>query len=84
MSHAKLASGMADIKLDKTAAPTRRARGRGKPPVLVVRLEEGFVLAYSTHQLQRRPKFSHEKKTGSTRLDRERDIKPETPKAATR
>ena len=55
MSHAKLASGMAEIKLDKTTGPDKKA------PTVVKNLQywwsasnDGFVLAYSTHKFNGR------------------------------
>ncbi len=84
MSHAKLASGMAEIKLDKTAGPDK------KGPTVVENLQywwsasnEGFVLAYSTHHFNGDPKFSHEKKNGfNIAWTAKGDIKPEAAKAA--
>lgn len=84
MSHAKLASGMAEIKLDKTAGPDK------KSPTVVKNLQywwsasnDGFVLAYSTHNFNGDNKFSHEKKNGfNIAWTAKGDIKPEAAKAA--
>jgi hypothetical protein len=83
-SHAKLASGMAEIKLDKTAGPDKKA------PTVVKNLQywwsasnDGFVLAYSTHQFNGEHKFSHEKKNGfNIAWTAKGDIKPAAAKAA--
>ena len=85
-SHAKLASGMAEIKLDKTAGPDK------KSPTVVENLQywwsasnDGFVLAYSTHSFNGKHKFSHEKKNGfNIAWTAKGDIKPDAPKAAAR
>jgi hypothetical protein len=65
MSHAKLASGMGEIKLDKTSGPDKTK------PTEVENLQywwssgnEGFVLAYSTHNWNGDTKFAHEKRNG--------------------
>lgn len=67
MSHAKLASGMGEIKLDKTAT----LRPDKSKPVVIENLQywftagnEGFVLAHSTHNWNGDTKFSHEKRNG--------------------
>jgi len=83
MSHAKMASGMAEIKLDKTAGPN-------KTPTVVENLQywwsasnEGFVLAYSTHNFNGDTKFSHERRNGfNITWTAKGDIKPEPAKAA--
>ena len=84
MSHAKLASGMAEIKLDKTAGPDK------KTPSVVKNLQywwsnsnEGFVLAYSTHSFNGETKFSHEKKNGfNITWTAKGEVKPAAAKAA--
>jgi len=84
MSHAKLASGMAEIKLDKTAGPDK------KTPSVVKNLQywwsnsnEGFVLAYSTHSFNGDTKFSHEKKNGfNITWTAKGEVKPAAAKAA--
>ena len=86
-SHAKMASGLAEIKLDKasTLKPDKNT------PTVVKNLQywfsnsnDGFVLAYSTHNFNGEPKFAHEKKNGFTiAWKAEGEIKPkEAPKAA--
>jgi len=68
-AHAKMASGMAEITLDKesTQRPNKAA------PVVVKNLQywfstsnEGFVLAYSTHNFNGENKFSYQKMNGFT------------------
>jgi hypothetical protein len=68
-SHASMASGLADITLDKQAnmKPDKNA------PTVIKNLQywgsnsnEGFVLAASTHNFNGDTKFSHEKKNGFT------------------
>jgi len=68
-SHAKLASGMGEITLDKSAT----LRPDKAQPVVVKNLQywfsssnEGFVLAYSNHYYNGEPKFSQEHKNGFT------------------
>jgi hypothetical protein len=68
-SHAKMASGMAEIKLDKTST----MRPNKNEPVVVKNLQywfsnsnDGFALAYSTHHFNGEPKFSWEKRNGFT------------------
>lgn len=86
MSHAKLASGMAEIKLDKEST-LRPNKGR---PVVIKNLQywfsnsnDGFVLAYSTHHFKGDTKFSHEKRNGFTiAWTAKGDIKPEAAKVA--
>jgi hypothetical protein len=67
MSHAKMASGMGEIKLDKTST----LRPDKTQPVVVKNLQywfsnsnDGFVLAHSTHHFNGEPKFSLEKRNG--------------------
>jgi hypothetical protein len=67
MAHAKMASGMAEIKLDMTAGPDKKA------PSVVKNLQywfstsnDGFVLAYSTHHWDGENKFQQEHKNGFT------------------
>lgn len=84
MSHAKMASGMAEIKLDKTTGPNKTS------PTVVKNLQywwsssnDGFVLAHSTHSFNGDTKFSHEKKNGfNIAWTAKGDIKPEAAKAA--
>jgi hypothetical protein len=68
-SHAKMASGMAEISLDKqsTMRPDKAS------PVVVKNLQywfsnsnEGFVLAYSTHKFNGETKFDYAKRNGFT------------------
>jgi hypothetical protein len=71
-AHAKMASGLAEIKLDKQST----LRPDKANPVVVKNLQywfsnanDGFVLAYSTHHFdgyEGTPKFSHEKRNGFT------------------
>jgi len=79
MSHAKMASGMAEIKLEKTAGPTVV-----KPlQYWFTNSNDGFALAYSTHSFNGEPKFSHEKKNGfNIAWTVKGEIKPEATKAA--
>ena len=72
MAHAKMASGMAEISLDKQST----LRPDKAQPVVVKNLQywfsnsnDGFVLAYSTHNFggyEGTPKFSQQKKNGFT------------------
>lgn len=79
MSEAKLASGYADIRLDKAVGPNKTA------PTVVKNLQywfstanEGFNLAYSTHHFNGENKFSHEKRNGFTiAWTAKGEIKPE-------
>lgn len=81
MAHAKLASGLAEISLDKQAT----LRPDKAKPVVIKNLQywfsnsnEGFVLAYSTHHFNGDPKFSYEKRNGFTiAWTAKGDIKPE-------
>jgi len=88
-AHAKMASGMAEITLDKesTQRPNKAA------PVVVKNLQywfstsnEGFVLAYSTHHFggyEGTPSFSWQKRNGfNITWTAKGDIKPEAQKAA--
>jgi hypothetical protein len=71
-SHATMASGMAEIALDKTAT----LRPDKNEPVVVKNLQywfsnanDGFVLAYSTHRFDGadgNPKYSYTKRNGFT------------------
>jgi hypothetical protein len=68
-SHAKMASGMAEITLDKDST-LRPDKGS---PVVIKNLQywfsnsnEGFVLAYSTHSFNGETKFSHQHRNGFT------------------
>ncbi len=87
MSHAKMASGMAEIKLDKAST----MRPDKAQPVVIKNLQywfsnsnEGFVLAYSTHNFSGDTKFSHEKRNGfNITWTAKGDVKPATAKAAT-
>lgn len=65
MSHAKMASGMGEITLDKTSGPNETS------PTVVKNLQywfsnsnDGFVLAYSKHHFDGENKFSQEHKNG--------------------
>jgi hypothetical protein len=67
VAHAKMASGLAEIKLDKTTGPNKTA------PTVVKNLQywfssanDGFVLAYSTHHFDGDNKFKHEHRNGFT------------------
>lgn len=67
VASAKLASGLADIRLDKTAGPNKTG------PSVVKNLQywwstsnDGFALAYSTHHFDGENKFKHEHKNGFT------------------
>lgn len=69
MAHAKLASGMSEITLDKSAT----SRFDKTQPVVIKNLQywftssnEGFKLAYSTHHYDGEPKFTMEHKNGFT------------------
>jgi hypothetical protein len=79
MSHAKMESGMAEIKLEKTAGPSVV-----KPlQYWFTNSNEGFVLAYSTHNFNGDPKFSHKKSNGfNITWTMKGDIKSEAAKAA--
>jgi hypothetical protein len=78
VAHAKMASGLAEIKLDKTAGPNKTA------PTVVKNLQywfsnsnDGFVLAYSTHHFDGENKFKHEHRNGFTiAWTAKGDIKP--------
>ena len=80
VAEAKLASGYADIRLDKTAGPDK------KSPSSVKNLQywfsnsnEGFNLAYSTHHFNGPNKFSFEHRNGFTiTWSASGDLKPET------
>ncbi len=64
-SHAKMASGMGEIQLDKTTGPNKTS------PTVVKNLQywfstsnDGFVLAYSKHHFDGENKFSQDHKNG--------------------
>ncbi len=66
-SHAKMASGMGEIQLDKTTGPNKTS------PTVVKNLQywfstsnDGFVLAYSKHHFDGENKFSQDHKNGFT------------------
>jgi hypothetical protein len=83
-AHAVMASGMADIKLDKTTGPNKTS------PTVIKNLQywfsssnDGFHLAYSTHHFNGENKFSHEHRNGFTiAWTAKGDIKPEAAKVA--
>ena len=85
-SHAKMASGMAEISLDKEST----LRPNKAVPVVVKNLQywftnsnDGFVLAYSTHHFDGEKKFSETKKNGfNITWNVKGDIKPASAKAA--
>jgi hypothetical protein len=86
-SHAKLASGVAEISLDKSAT----LRPDKNKPVVIENLQywwtsgnEGFVLAPSTHRFNAEGhEFSHENRNGFTiAWTVKGDIKPAAAKAA--
>jgi len=80
MSHAKMASGMAEISLDKVGT----SRPDKSQPVVVKNLQywfsnsnDGFVLAYSNHHWDGENAFKQEKKNGFTiAWTAKGDIKP--------
>ncbi len=84
VAEAKLASGFADIRLDKTTGTNKTS------PTVVKNLQywfsssnDGFVLAYSAHHYKGDPEFSHEKKNGFTiAWTAKGEIKPDATKAA--
>ena len=87
MSHAKMASGAAEITLDKTST----LRPDKSQPTVVKNLQywfsnsnEGFVLAHSTHNYNGEgTKFSHTKRNGfNIAWTAKGDIKPAAAKAA--
>ena len=87
MSHAKMASGTAEITLDKTST----LRPDKSEPTVVKNLQywfsnsnDGFVLAHSTHNFKGEgTKFSHEKRNGfNIAWTAKGDIKPAAAKAA--
>ena len=85
-SHAKMASGLAEITLDKqsTMRPDKTA------PAVIKNLQywftnsnEGFVLAYSTHNYNGDTKFSHQKKNGfNIAWTAKGDVAPQSAQAA--
>jgi hypothetical protein len=85
-SHAKLASGMAEISLDKSSTN----RPDKAQPVVVKNLQywfstsnDGFVLAYSTHHWDGENKFQQEHKNGFTiAWTAKGEVKPEGAKVA--
>jgi len=84
VAHAKMASGMAEITLDKTAGPDKTN------PTVVKNLQywfstanDGFVLAYSTHHWDGENKFKMEHRNGFTiAWSAKGDIKPAAAKVA--
>jgi len=84
VAHAKMASGMAEITLDKTAGPDKTS------PTVVKNLQywfstanDGFVLAYSTHHWDGENKFKMEHRNGFTiAWSAKGDIKPAAAKVA--
>ena len=84
-AHAKLASGLAEISLDKEAT----LRPDKAKPVVIKNLQywfsnsnEGFTLGYSTHHYNGDKKFSYEKRNGFTiAWTAKGEIKPETKKS---
>jgi len=78
MAHAKMASGMGEITLDKTTGPNKTA------PTVVKNLQywfstsnDGFVLAYSKHHFDGETSFSQDHKNGFTiAWTAKGDIKP--------
>ena len=65
MSHAKMASGLAEITLDKTTGPNKTS------PTVIKNLQywfsnsnDGFVLAYSKHHFDGENKFSQDHRNG--------------------
>jgi Protein of unknown function (DUF1326) len=84
VAEAKMASGLASVKLDKTAGPNKTK------PTAVKNLQywfstsnEGFNLAYSTHHFDGDHKFSYQKRNGFTIVWTVKgEIKPEAPKVA--
>lgn len=86
VAEAKLASGIASVRLDKTTGPDQ------KTPTAIQNLQywfstsnDGFHLAYGTHHFDGEKKFSYEKRNGFTIAWRSAgDIKPDAPKVASR
>lgn len=83
-AHAKMASGMGEITLDKTTGPDKTH------PTVVKNLQywfsssnDGFVLAYSTHHFNGETRFSQEHRNGFTiAWTAKGDIQPEAAKMA--
>jgi len=83
-AHAKLASGMAEITLDKTTGPNKTS------PTVIKNLQywfstsnDGFVLAYSTHHWDGDNKFKMEHRNGFTiAWTAKGEIKPAASKVA--
>ena len=79
MSHAKMASGMGEITLDKTTGPNKTS------PTVIKNLQywftnsnDGFVLAYSKHHFDGDNKISQDHKNGfNITWTAKGDIKPE-------
>jgi hypothetical protein len=64
---AKLASGFADIHLDKAIGPDKKTPSAVKNTAYwFANSNDGFNLAYSTHHFNGENKFSHEKRNGFT------------------
>ena len=86
VAEAKLASGLASVRLDKTTGPDK------KTPTAIQNLQywfsnsnDGFHLAYGTHHFDGEKKFSYEKRNGFTIAWRSSgEIKPEAAKVASR
>jgi len=86
IAHAKMASGMAEITLDKTTGPDKTH------PTVVKNLQywfsnsnDGFVLAYSTHHWDGDNKFKMEHRNGFTiAWTAKGDVKPEAAKVASK
>jgi hypothetical protein len=84
VAEAKMGSGMASVRLEKTTGPDK------KTPTAVKNLQywfsqgnDGFVLAYGTHHWDGDHKFSYEKRNGFTiAWKASGDVKPEAPKVA--
>ena len=86
VAEAKLASGMASVRLDKALGPDKAT------PTVIQNLQywfstsnEGFRLAYGTHHFDGENKFSYEKRNGFTIAWKAAgDVKPEAAKVASR
>lgn len=86
VAEAKMASGMASIRLDKTTGPDKAS------PTDIKNLQywfsnsnDGFKLAYGTHHWDGEHKFSYEKRNGFTIAWKSSgEVKPDAPKVAAR
>lgn len=86
VAEAKLASGMASVRLDKTLGADKTT------PTVIRNLQywfstsnDGFRLAYGTHHFDGEKKFSYEKRNGFTIAWKAAgDVKPEAAKVASR